>query len=161
MKRVAMALACAMATACVAPVQQPAPSPPVVRPAPAPQKPAPETGGVPETPAPAPAPPVPPAPIPPPPPPASSGATAALLQQSRQQSAAGDYALATSSLERALRINPRDADLWVELGRLKLRQGDFAQAESMGRRGLAVAGSDPERRARCEDLISAARRASL
>ena len=65
--------------------------------------------------------------------------------------------MATSSLERALRINPRDADLWLELGRVKLRQGDYAQAESMGRRALAVVGSDPVRREQCEDLIAAAR----
>jgi Flp pilus assembly protein TadD len=97
-------------------------------------------------------------PIPPPPPPASSGATAALLQQSRQQTAAGDYEMATSSLERALRINPRDAELWLELGRVKLRQGDFAQAESMGRRALAVAGADPVQREQCEELIAAAQR---
>ncbi|MDL1881526.1 tetratricopeptide repeat protein, partial [Gammaproteobacteria bacterium PRO2] len=107
----------------------------------------------PELPAPAP-----PPPIPPPPPPASSGATAALLQQGRQQAAAGNYPLATSSLERALRINPNDADIWYELGRVKLRQGDYIQAESMGRRALALAGSDPARRARCEDLIADARR---
>jgi Flp pilus assembly protein TadD len=81
-----------------------------------------------------------------------------LLQQSREQSAAGNYANATSSLERALRINPRDAELWLELGRVKLKQGDYAQAENMGRRALAVAGNDPARRARCEELIMAARR---
>jgi Tfp pilus assembly protein PilF len=109
---------------------------------------------VPEVPAPEPAPPPPPEPIPPPPPPASAGATALLLQQSRQQSAAGNYALATSSLERALRINPRDPDLWCELGALKLRQGDSRQAESMGRRGLSVAGGNTAARSRCEALVN-------
>lgn len=156
--RLLVAMLCIAAAGCTAPVYEPAPAPPVPRTATNAPPPAPGTGGVPQTPAPEPAPAPPPEPIPPPPPPASSGATAALLQQSRQQSAAGDYAMATSSLERALRINPRDADLWVELGRLKLRQGDYAQAESMGRRGLVVAGNDAARRARCEDLIAAARR---
>jgi Flp pilus assembly protein TadD len=111
-------------------------------------------------PAPEPELPPPPEPIPAPLPPASSGATAALLQQSRQQTAGGDFAMATSSLERALRINPRDPELWLELGRLKLRQGDFAQAENMGRRGLAVAGADATRRAQCEELIAWARQRS-
>jgi hypothetical protein len=41
---------------------------------------------------------------------------------------------------------------------VKLRQGDTAQAESMGRRALALAGSDPDLRERCESLIAAARR---
>ena len=145
-------------SACTVPVYEPPPAPPVARPAP-PVSPGPAgSGGAPEAPVPVPGPPPQPVPVPPPLPPASSGATAALLQQSRQQTAAGDYEMATSSLERALRINPRDAELWLELGRVKLRQGDNAQAESMGRRALAVAGSDPMRRAQCEDLIAAARR---
>ena len=145
-------------SACTVPVYEPAPAPPVARPGPAGSPGPPGTGGTPETRAPAPAPPPPPVPIPPPPPPASSGATASLLQQSREQTAAGDYAMATSSLERALRINPRDAELWLELGRVKLRQGDYGQAESMGQRALAVAGNDPVRREQCADLIAAARR---
>lgn len=140
--------------ACTAPVYEPPPAPPLSRTEPVPiPEPAPSPAPVPELPAPAP-----PPPIPPPPPPASSGATAALLQQGRQQAAAGNYPLATSSLERALRINPNDADIWYELGRVKLRQGDYVQAESMGRRALALAGSDPARRARCEALIADARR---
>lgn len=113
---------------------------------------------VPQIPAPEPTlPPPPPEPIPPPAPPPSSGATAALLEQSRQQAAAGNYPLATSSLERALRINPRDAELWLELGRLKLQQGDLAQAENMGRRALSLAGTDATLRRQSEELISAAR----
>jgi len=142
--------------ACTAPVYEPPPARPVppAVPAPVPEPaPAPSPLPVPELPAPAP-----PPPIPPPPPPAGSGATAALLQQGRQQAAAGNYPLATSSLERALRINPNDADIWYELGRVKLGQGDYVQAESMGRRALALAGSDPARRARCEALIADARR---
>jgi hypothetical protein len=97
-------------------------------------------------------------PIPPPAPPASSGATAALLDQSRQQSAAGNFPMATSSLERALRINPRDPGLWLELGRVKLRQRDFVQAESMGRRASAIAGTDPRWRGQIDELLDAARR---
>ncbi|MCC7490079.1 MAG: tetratricopeptide repeat protein [Gammaproteobacteria bacterium] len=141
--------------ACAVPVYEPPPAQPVprVESTPVPPAPVPEPVPVPEPP-----PPAPPPPIPPPPPPASSGATASLLQQGRQYAAAGNYPLATSSLERALRINPNDADIWYELGRVKLRQGDRAQAESMARRALALAGSDAQRRARCEDLIAEARR---
>jgi len=141
---------------CTVPVYEPVPAPrPAPPPAPPPATQATGSGAaadVPASPAPAPA-----APLPPAPPP-SSGATAALLAQGRQQAAAGDYAMATSSLERALRINPRDAELWCELGHIKLRQGDAAQAQSMAQRGLAVAGGDPVRRARCEELAAATRR---
>lgn len=142
--------------ACTVPLEEPPPpARPVSRPAP-PAVESPPVGEVPQAPVPEPAPPPPPAPIPPPPP-ASSGATAALLQQGRQQAASGNYPMATSSFERALRINPRDAEVWLELGWVKLKQGDRAQAENMGRRALSLAGSDAARRARCEELIAAAR----
>lgn len=150
----ALAVVAALA-GCTVPVYEPPPPAPVPRPAPPPPGPA---VGVPQIPAPeAPRPPPLPEPIPPPAPPPSSGATAALLEQSRQQAAAGNYPLATSSLERALRINPRDAELWLELGRLKLQQGDLAQAENMGRRALSLAGTDATLRRQSEDLIAAAR----
>jgi hypothetical protein len=144
---------------CAAPVYEPAPPPAPVPPRttiPAPPvTPAPQPPGVPATPTPPPEVAQPQAPSAPP---LSSGATASLLQQGRQQAAAGDFAMATASLERALRINPRDAALWLELGRVKLAQGDRAQAESMGRRALSLAGSDPGRRAEAEALIAAAQR---
>jgi len=148
-------LALAFLAGCVAPVQEPPSPPPVARPAPAPAKP-PPSGGAPEIrPVPEPpAPPAPPEPIPPPPPPPSSGATAALLEQGRQQAANGRYDLATASLERALRINSRDAEVWCELGRIKRQQGDEAQAIAMARRGLAVAGANAAARERCQSLLT-------
>jgi len=154
----ATALAVALA-ACTLPTYQPLP-PPVVKPLPSPPPVEPSPGGLPDTPPPEAPPPPPPEPIPPPstPPPPSRTATDSLLQQGRTQAAAANYALATSTLERALRINPRDAELWLELGRVKLKQGDRAQAENMGRRALSLAGANGELRARCEALIAAARR---
>lgn len=139
---------------CTVPVYEPAPSPPPPRPSPAPAPPPREV----PAPVPPPAPPPPvlePAPPPPPPPP-SATATAALLAQSRTQAAAGNFPLATATLERALRIDPRDGRLWLELGRLKLRQGDRTQAHSMGQRALALAGADQALQAECEKLIAAA-----
>jgi hypothetical protein len=157
MRRLAMSALAAVIAACVAPVYEPPPPPrPVARPAPVP--PPVDSGTAVVIPAPEPEPLPPPEPIPLPPPPASAGATAALLQQGRQQAAAGNYEMATSSLERALRINPRDAELWCELGRVKLRQGDVAQAQNMAQRGLAVAGNDSGGRARCEAVLAEARR---
>jgi hypothetical protein len=142
---------------CVAPDYQPPPPPATVparvvtpAPAPAPQPPP----AVPEIPVPPPQVPRPGPPVPPP----SSGATSALLQQGRQQAAAGEYALATASIERALRINSRDPALWLERARVKLAEGDRAQAGSMARRALSLAGDDPARRAQCEALIEAAQR---
>jgi penicillin-binding protein 1B len=43
---------------------------------------------------------------------------------------------ATVSLERALRIEPNNPLLWIEMGRLRMDQRNYAQAESMGRKAL-------------------------
>lgn len=99
---------------------------------------------------------------PPPPPvrtvPPVSAAGASLLSESRAHQAAGRYELAAASIERALRIEPRQPILWLELGDLRLREGDYAQAESLGRRALSLAVGDPTIEARAEKLISDARR---
>lgn len=121
-----------------------------------PPPPQPEPLPLPEAPPPRPSEAPPPPPIPAPPPAATGGATAALLQQGQRQAAAGNLPMATSTLERALRINPGDADIWYELARIKLAQHNHAQAESMARRALALGGSNPVQRARYEALIEAA-----
>jgi hypothetical protein len=153
-----VALLALAGAACTVATYEP-PPPVVIRPAPPAPTPPPPGGGVPDTPPAEPPPPPPPEePIPPPPvtPPPSRSATNALLQQGRQQAATGNYPLATATLERAVRINPRDAELWLELGRVKLRQGDRVQAQNMGRRALSLSGSNASLRARCQALISAA-----
>ena len=50
---------------------------------------------------------------------------------------------ATATLERALRIEPDNPLLWIELGRLRLRENNAAQANGMGRKALALATGDP------------------
>lgn len=80
-------------------------------------------------------------------------AAAALLEQSRGQSAAGNYAAAASSIERALRIDPNNAALWIELAEVKLADDDPLQAEQMARKALTLAGSDPALTARAERLL--------
>lgn len=105
------------------------------------------------------APPAPAEPLPPPrtAPPVSS-ASQALLTQSRGHQAAGRYEQAAASIERALRIEPRQPVLWLELGRIRLSEGDFAQAESMGRKALSLATGDATLTARAEQLIATAKK---
>lgn len=105
------------------------------------------------------APPAPAEPLPPPrtAPPVSS-ASQALLTQSRGHQAAGRYEQAAASIERALRIEPRQPVLWLELGNIRLKEGDFAQAESMGRKALSLATGDATLTARAEQLIATAKR---
>lgn len=135
--------------------------------APAPKTPVPATRPAPP-PAPAPAPvPTPEAPVTPSPAPPSapvrvvppvSPASQALLNESRSHSAAGRYPQAAASIERAIRIEPRQPVLWLELGNIRLKEGDYAQAESLGRKALSLSAGDAALSARAQQLIAAAKK---
>jgi Flp pilus assembly protein TadD len=68
-----------------------------------------------------------------------SPAVQTLLEQGREQRYAGEYARASASLERALRIESGEPKVWLEMGRLRYDEGNFAQAEQMGRKALSLA----------------------
>ncbi len=87
-----------------------------------------------------------------------SSASRALLSQSRAHQATGDYDLAAASIERALRIEPRQPVLWLELGYIRLEEADYAQAESMGRKALSLSAGDAALSAQAEELIAAAKK---
>jgi hypothetical protein len=91
------------------------------------------------------------------PPQAQTTAVAALMESARSDTAAGRLANAAASLERALRIEPRNARLWHELAQVRLRQRDYAQAASLASRSNTLAGSDAELRAANQRLIEEAR----
>lgn len=146
----AAALVCALTlTACttsvVTPVQSPAGSDTVLAPAPAP---APATG------APSPSPvvvnPAPqlPSPVvaPPPAAPSSPAATpvSSLLASVQAAVAAGDFERGAAISERALRISPRDAQLWYQLALIRYRQNRFDEAANTAKRALALAGADSD-----------------
>jgi Tfp pilus assembly protein PilF len=109
----------------------------------------------------APPPPSAPAPAPAPPPAArtENPAVAGLLDAARADAESGKLANAAASLERALRIEPRNPRLWRELARVRLKQGDYAQAESTARRSNSWAGSDGALRAENWRLIAQTREA--
>lgn len=86
----------------------------------------------------------------------SAGET--LVAQGRAQLAAGDTARAAASIERALRIEPRESLWWVELGAVRLAEGDREQALSLGRKALRLAGGDPAAEAAARRLIDQAAR---
>lgn len=89
-----------------------------------------------------------------------SVAVASILQSARAEAASGRLANAAASIERALRIEPRNPRLWNELARVRLQQRDYAQAESTAARSNSFAGSDADLRASNADIIAQARRAS-
>jgi Flp pilus assembly protein TadD len=105
--------------------------------------------------------PSPPTEAPPPPPIARSEntAVAGLMETARADAAAGKLSTAAASLERALRIEPRNPRLWQELARVRLQQRQFVQAESVAARSNSFAGSDNALRAENWRLIAQSREA--
>ncbi len=74
---------------------------------------------------------------------ASNSAALLLLAQSDDLRTDGKHPQAIALVERAIRLEPRNGTLWVQLGRLNFEQGEFAQAEQYARRGIALAGTKP------------------
>src|SRR5574341_238722 len=109
----------------------------------------------------------PPAPVPEPvpvpapgsPAPVETAAVASLMHGARADAAAGRLVNAAASLERALRLEPRNPRLWQELARVRLMQGDYEQAESVAARSNSWAGADSRLRAENWRLIAQAREA--
>jgi len=87
-----------------------------------------------------------------------SPASQTLLNESRSHSAAGRYPQAAASIERAIRIEPRQPVLWLELGNIRLKEGDHVQAESLGRKALSLSAGDAALSARAQQLISNAKK---
>lgn len=127
-----------------------------------PTQPGPSTPERPGSAEPEPTPPATPAPVPPPvPPPKShrlSPATSALVTQARTATSNGDFDAAAATLERALRIEPDNPLVWIEMGQMRLASGDAVQAENMGRRALALAAGAPREQASAWRLIGFALR---
>lgn len=86
-------------------------------------------------------------------------AIAGLMESARADAAAGRLPNAAASLERALRIEPRNPRLWQELARVRLQQGDYSQAEGLALRSNAWGGADNPLRAENWRLIAQARQA--
>jgi tetratricopeptide (TPR) repeat protein len=99
---------------------------------------------------------------PPPPPPREnhlSPATRSLVTQAHALMSHGDLDGASSTLDRALRIEPNNPLLWVEIGRLRLAENNAHQAEVCGRRSLALASGDRSAQAQAGRLLADALRA--
>jgi Flp pilus assembly protein TadD len=82
-----------------------------------------------------------------------------LVAQAQTQVATGNYAVAAANLERALRIEPDSAQLWIEMGKVRQAEGNFAQAENMARKALSLATGDPRSQSSAWRLIAESYRA--
>src|SRR5512146_3234920 len=80
-----------------------------------------------------------------------------LMASARADQAASRLGSAEATIERALRIAPRDPRLWQQLARIRLQQGQYQQAESLAARSNTWAGGDNALRSENWNLIAQAR----
>ncbi|MCI3943772.1 hypothetical protein BW686_22970 [Pseudomonas syringae] len=85
------------------------------------------------------------------------GPVLALLTTAQQQQGSGDLNGASSSLERAQRVAPREPQVLYRLAQVRLAQGDAAQAEQLARRGLTYANGRASLQASLWGLIAQSR----
>jgi predicted Zn-dependent protease len=83
-----------------------------------------------------------------------SPATNALVQQAHTQAHAGAFVPAANTIERALRIEPENPLLWIELGQIRLSENNPAQANAMGHKALALATGDAQAQASAWRLVA-------
>jgi tetratricopeptide (TPR) repeat protein len=88
----------------------------------------------------------------------SAEAVQELVASSRTSRASGEYAHALADIERAIRIEPRNPYLWLELGEIHLSRDDPRQAAAMARKAVSVAGADDAAKAAAEELLERASR---
>jgi predicted Zn-dependent protease len=67
-------------------------------------------------------------------------AVVALLDRAQTDTDSGQREAAGASLERALRIEPRNPWLWLELAQLRLAQGQYAQAITLAKKSNSFTG---------------------
>ncbi len=70
---------------------------------------------------------------------AESSAVLALLETADRQTQEKQYGAAAASLERAIRISPRDPSLYLALAGVRLQQGDRQQASQLCNKAIALA----------------------
>jgi len=83
----------------------------------------------------------------------------ALLGQAEDAANAGNLEAAAASLERAIRIEPRNPLLWYHLATVRLAQQEPVQAEQLAAKSNSLAAGNPVQQARNWKLIASARQA--
>ncbi len=80
-----------------------------------------------------------------------------LLERAEDQRRAGDLTAAANTLERALRIDPRNARVWNRLAHVRLAQGRYRQAVGLAAKSKALAGDDAALKADNQRIIARVR----
>lgn len=84
-------------------------------------------------------------------------AVKSLVDQAGMHTSSGDYEQASASLERALRIEPRNAVLWQQLALVRIEQELFVQAENLAAKSNALVGDNRRLRKKNWLIIADAR----
>jgi len=82
------------------------------------------------------------------------GAVVTLLDLSDKQARVGRLDAASATLERALRIQPRNPLLWQRLARVRLEQGKLDQSDGLAAKAMALAIGDQKLRAEIWKLVA-------
>ena len=91
--------------------------------------------------------------------PTLGAASRALVSQAQTQLATKNYPVAASSIERALRIEPDNPLLWIELGKVRMAEGNYVQAENTGRKAVSMSVNAPRAQSSAWRLIADSYRA--
>jgi predicted Zn-dependent protease len=91
--------------------------------------------------------------------PTLGAASRALVSQAQTQLATKNYPVAASLIERALRIEPDNPLLWIELGKVRQAEGNYVQAENMGRKAVSMSVNAPRAQSSAWRLIADSYRA--
>ena len=75
------------------------------------------------------------------------------------RAATKNYPVAASSIERALRIEPDNPLLWIELGKVRFAEGNYVQAENMARKAVSMSVNAPRAQSSAWRLIADSYRA--
>ena len=89
-----------------------------------------------------------------------TGRAAGIYNEAEEAMQAGRFAPAEMLLERALRIEPRNAHYWYTLGLAKFRQKQYPQAVQFCLKAESLAGSQPGLLARNQVLLTQAKKAA-
>lgn len=85
--------------------------------------------------------------------------TLALLRQSERSAEGGDLEGAIAYVERAIRLDSRDVDLWLRLARLQLSANRPTTAEQLAHKAIAMSRNQREHERRGWLLLAEAREA--
>lgn len=92
-----------------------------------------------------------------PPPSSSNRSVSVLLGAAQKQQANGDFDAAVATLERAVRIDSRNALAWHQLANLRYKQKNWEQAAQLALKSNSFAGADKALQARNWRLIADAK----